>query len=232
MYASDVMTKTVITIQPNTSVLDAIRLMLDQRISGLPVVDDAGELVGMLTEGDMLRRVETGTERTRPRWLDFLRDPGSKAADYVRSHGRKVGELMTGDVASVRENAPLEEVVALMESRRVKRVAVVRDNRLVGIVSRADLLRALIETTAVPPAAATDAAMRDQIIAELQRQSWGGHGQVTVVVTEGVAYLEGVVYDLRERDAIRVAAENVPGVVSVRDNLDYFEANVALSYGV
>ncbi len=232
MFASDVMTKTVITIRPNTSVLDAIRLMLGQRISGLPVVNAAGELVGMLTEGDLLRRVETGTERTRPRWLDFLRDPGSKAADYVRSHGRKVDELMTGDVASVREDTPLEEVVALMESRRVKRVAVVRDNRLIGIVSRADLLRALVETVATPPAATTDDAIRDQIIAELQRQSWGGRGQITVVVTEGVAYLEGIVYDLRERDAIRVAAENVPGVVSVRDNLDFFEANLALSYGV
>lgn len=234
MNAADVMTRAVVTVQSDATIVDAIRLMLGQRISGLPVVDDADAVIGMLTEGDLLRRSETGTERRRARWLDFLRGPGRQAEDYVQAHGRKVGEVMTRNVLSVSEGTPIDEVVELMESRRVKRVAVVTGNRLVGIVSRADLLRTLLQALEQDvETAPADATLRKQVVAELSRQPWGRHGQVTVIVTDGVVYLEGTIYDVRERDAMKVAAENVAGVKEVRDHLNYFDTNVGLlTYGL
>ena len=132
MKAKDVMTANVISITPEASVLDALRLTLQHQISGLPVVDRNGGLVGIVTEGDFLRRTETGTERKRPRWLEFLVGPGTLARDYVRSHARRVNEVMTCDVETVTEEAQLGDIVNLMEKRRIKRVPVLRDDRLVG----------------------------------------------------------------------------------------------------
>src|SRR5712691_4551257 len=137
------MTRDVVTVRGNASIAAAIRLMLDNRVSGLPVFGDDDKVVGILTEGDLLRRSETGTERHRPRWLEFLMGPGRIAGDYVRTHGRKVEEIMTRDLVSVTGDTPLDDVVQLMEHRRIKRVVVLEDDVLVGIVSRADLLRAL-----------------------------------------------------------------------------------------
>ncbi len=233
MKAADVMARAVVTVHPGARIIDAIRLMLDQRISGLPVIDSGGELVGILTEGDLLRRAETGTEKRRPRWLEFLRGPGKQADDYVHAHGRRVGEIMTRQVATVSEGTSLEEVVGLMERKRVRRVPVVADGRLAGIVSRADLLRALFKfLDQGAPAPTGDAALRAQVIEELRRQNWGGRSRVSVVVTDGVVYLEGFIYDLREREAMRVAAENVSGVKEVRDHIDYVDPSVGLSYGL
>ncbi len=233
MKAADVMARAVVTVNPAARIVDAIRLMIDQRISGLPVVDNEGALVGILTEGDLLRRAETGTEKRRPRWIEFLRGPGLQAQDYVHAHGRRVEEIMTPDVASLGEEAPLEEVVSLMEKKRIRRVPVVTDGRLVGIVSRADLLKALYKMLdQSAPAPTGDAALRAAVIEELRRQNWGGRARVSVVVTDGIVYLEGLIYDYRERNAMRVAAENVSGVKEVRDHIDYLDASVALSYGL
>src|SRR6516225_6319832 len=124
MNASDVMTRTVLSVRPDATIAEAIRLMLDHRISGLPVIDDAGRLIGILTEGDLLRRSETGTERHRPRWLEILMGPGRMAGEYVRTHGRKVGEIMTREIVSVTPESGLHEIVALMERHRIKRVPV------------------------------------------------------------------------------------------------------------
>lgn len=231
MRATEIMTRSVITIQPHASIADAIRLMLGQRISGLPVVGTSGSLVGILTEGDLLRRAETGTERRRPRLLDFLRGAASQAQDYVRTHGRKVQDIMTRDVVSAAEDAQLDEIVELMESKRIRRVPIVTNHRLVGVVSRADLLRVLAKVLGqIPPAAPGDPKLREQIVAEMQRQAWSGRSHVTVVVTDGVVDLEGIIYNISERDALRVAAENVPGVKEVRDHLDYLDPNVGLIY--
>ena len=233
MRAADVMARAVVTVHPGARIVDAIRLMLDQRISGLPVLDSGGDLVGILTEGDLLRRAETGTERQRPRWIEFLRGPGQQADDYVHAHGRRVEEIMTRQVATVSEGTPLEEVVGLMERKRVRRVPVVSAERLVGIVSRSDLLRALFETLdQSDPAPTGDAALRAKVIEELRRQKWGGRSQVSVVVADGVVYLEGFIYDFREQNAMRVAAENVSGVREVRDHIDYLDPTVGLSYGL
>src|ERR1700726_452887 len=143
MKAEDIMTRRVISVAPEASILESARLMLQHRVSGLPVIDAAGRLVGVVTEGDFLRRVEVGTERKRPRWLEFIAGPGRLATEYVHSHGRKVADVMTGEPITVGEDTPIEEVVRLMERRRIKRLPVMRGTKVVGIVSRANLLHAL-----------------------------------------------------------------------------------------
>jgi len=137
------MTRHVICVAPDSSIFEASRQMLQSNISGLPVVDGKGNLVGIVTEGDFLRRAETGTERKRPRWLEFIVGPGTLARDYIRSHSRKVEEIMSPDVRTVTEDAQLDHVVALMEKHRIKRLPVMRGRDIVGIISRANLLHAL-----------------------------------------------------------------------------------------
>jgi CBS domain-containing protein len=225
MNAQDVMTQYVTSIGPDDTLSKAIRVMLQNEISGLPVLDADGRLVGMITEGDLLRRVETGTQRLRPRWLEFLLGPGRQADDYVHSHGRKVRELMTEHPISVTEETPLEEVVTLMEKRRIKRVPVVRGDKVVGIVSRANLLHALARLSAeVKPAEANDRLIRDHLMNDLQREPWAPMGAIDIVVRNGVVDLWGSITDERERQALVVAAENVPGVKAVHDNLVWVDA--------
>lgn len=220
MQARDVMTTAVVTIEAEAPITEAIRLMLHNRISGLPVVNAAGTLVGVVTEGDFLRRTETGTEVQRPNWLEFLLGPGRLAADYVRSHGRKVAEIMTTEVVTVDEETEVAEIVRLMERRRIKRVPVLRDGKVVGIVSRANLLRALAGIMAdVPPVLASDKAVRERILAELKAQKWAPRANLDITVRNGVVELWGTILDERERPAIRVIAENVPGVKAVEDHL-------------
>jgi CBS domain-containing protein len=222
MKARDVMTRDVVSIGPDAEVLDAARLMLDHKISGLPVVDTAGNVVGIVTEGDFLRRGEIGTQRKRPRWLEFLVGPGRLAIEYVRTSGRKVSEIMTPFPHTVAEDAALEAIVELMERRRIKRVPVVAEGKLVGIVSRANLVRALATLAPETRASAeTDDVIRDRILSELAKQPWAP--QVNVVVRDGVVELTGVLTDERERQAFVVAAENVPGVKQVHDHLTWIE---------
>jgi CBS domain-containing protein len=232
MKAKDVMTRNVISIAPDVSVFEAWRLMLQHNISGLPVVDRAGSVVGIVTEGDFLRRAETGTERKRPRWLEFLVGPGRLAKDYVRSHARRVDEVMTYDVETVTEDAQLGDIVALMERHRIKRVPVVRDGQVVGIVSRANLLRALAGVAAeIPPGTQSDEAIREGVLAELDRQSWGPRNAIDVIVRNGVVELWGTVIEARLRDAARVAAETVPGVKEVKSHIVWVEPMSGIAFG-
>ncbi|MCW5774295.1 MAG: CBS domain-containing protein [Rhodospirillaceae bacterium] len=224
MKVGDVMTRTVISVRPDGTVADAVGTMLKARISGLPVVDAAGALVGIVTEGDFLRRTETGTERHRPRWLEFLLGPGPLAADYVRTHARKVEEVMTRDVATVAPSTPLEEAVRTMERKQIKRLPVVEGKRVVGILSRANLLRALARVA--PEAArepAGDSEIRRRLDAEIDKQPWAARGLANAIVRNGVVDLWGTVLDEREREALRVAAENIPGVKAVNDHLLWIE---------
>jgi CBS domain-containing protein len=222
MKAHDVMTWGAITVESDESVTRAVQLMLQNKISGLPVVDDEGEFVGIVTEGDFLRRGELGTQRQRPRWLEFLLGPGRLAAEYVQASGQKVAQVMTPEVKTIAPETPLEEIVRLMEHHRVKRLPVVQDGKLVGIVSRADLLHALGSVARdLEPAAGDDATIREQIIAECAKQRWAPH--INVVVRDGVVGLWGVITDDRARDAFIVAAENVPGVKDVHDHLAWIE---------
>jgi CBS domain-containing protein len=224
MKAGDIMTRNVVSIDPDSTVLQAVRLMLQHRISGLPVVDKSGALVGIVTEGDFLRRAETATERKRPRWLEFIMGPGRLADEYVKSHARKVSEVMTPEPQTVSEDAPLEEVVQRMEKHRIKRLPVVRDKKLVGIVSRANLLHALASLApSAPPPAASDGSIRDRLLTELSSQKWAPIGALNVMVRNGVVELWGTITDERERQALIVAAENIPGVKAVRDHLAWVE---------
>src|SRR5947199_3823350 len=181
MRDKDVVTLKVISIGADEPVLKAARLMLQNRISGLPVLDKEGQLVGIVTEGDFLRRGELGTQRQRPRWLEFLLGPGRLAAEYVQASGQKVAQVMTTEVKSITPETPLEDVVRLMERHRVKRLPVVQEGKLVGVVSRADLLHALGSVAReLKPAAGDDAAIREQIIAECAKQRWAPHINVVV----------------------------------------------------
>ncbi|HVY56632.1 MAG TPA: CBS domain-containing protein [Xanthobacteraceae bacterium] len=224
MKAGDVMTRHVVSIGPEASVLEAAQLMLQNRISGLPVVDRTGNLVGMVTEGDFLRRAELGTERKRPRWLEFLIGPRNLAQDYVHSHGRKIETVMTPDPITVTPDTPLDEIVRTMERRQIKRLPVVSDGKVVGIVSRANLLHALASLgQAIPAAGKADGDIRERILADLQKQSWAPLALIDVIVRNGEVDLWGTITDEKQGEALRVCAENVPGVKAVRTHLTWIE---------
>jgi len=229
MQVKDVMTRSVISVAASDQVLTAARLMLQNRVSGLPVVDAKGNLVGIVTEGDFLRRGELGTQRRRPKWLEFLVGPGKLAGEYVQASGRKVEEVMTPDPYSVKEDDSLEAIVDVMERRRIKRLPVMRDGKMVGIVSRANLLHALASLAReAPPTAGGDAAIREQILTLLSKQSWAPH--INVVVKDGVAELWGTIMDDRERQACVVAAENVAGVKEVHDHMVWVEPMSGMAF--
>jgi CBS domain-containing protein len=222
MRAKDIMTPKVIYVGADEAVVNAARLMLQHRISGLPVVDKKGELVGIVTEGDFLRRSELGTQRRRPKWLEFVLGPGKLAHEYVHASGKKIEDVMTPDPWTLDENESLETVVDMMERHRIKRIPVTRDGRVVGIISRANLMHALASLARdVSPSAGDDSTIRDSIMATIAKQDWAPH--VNVIVKDGVAELYGVVTDDRERQGLVVAAETVPGVKRVVDHLVWVE---------
>jgi CBS domain-containing protein len=229
MKASDIMTVGVATVRPEQTVTEAARLMLSHHVSGLPVVDSEGSLLGIVTEGDFLRRTELGTERQRPRWLEFFILPGSLANEYVRAHGRRVEEVMTRDVVTVGGDSDLSEIVSLMERHKVKRLPVVRDAQMVGIVSRANLLGALArEAEQASTAVADDMAVRQHILDEIDKGWWASSRAINVTVRDGVVELSGAVTDDRVREALRVAAENAPGARQVVDNLQVIVVQPAI----
>ena len=220
MKAKDVMTQPIVSITGDVPVLEAVRIMLQKKISGLPVVDGAGKLIGIITEGDFLRRAETGTLRRRPRWIEFFVGPGRLAEEYVHASGRRVDEIMTDEVHTVDEEAPLDEVVRLMERHGIKRLPVLRGRELVGIVTRVNLMRALVHgAKTAPPQSTSDAAIRERLLAHLGEQRWAPAGAIDVTVSDGVVTLSGVLSDERQRQALCVAAENIAGVKKVEDRL-------------
>ncbi|MGX7871982.1 CBS domain-containing protein [Mesorhizobium sp. ORM6] len=224
MQAESVMTSPVISIGPSASIADAAGLMLSRKISGLPVIRPDGALVGIVSEGDFLRRGELGTKRKRARWLEFLVSPGRVAEEYVHANGRRVDEVMSEDVVTTSPESSLEDVVELMTRHHVKRIPVVEGRNIVGIITRSDLLRALLRS--LPARDSTmvgDEQIRQGIVAELAAQSWAGAGMIHVRVDKGVAELNGAILDERERQAALVAAENVAGVKSVTDHLYWVE---------
>ena len=224
MKAQDVMTRDVIAIDPDSTVLQAARLMLQHHVSGLPVVDGNRNLVGVLSEGDFLRRRETKTERRRSRWLEFLMGPGRIAAEYSHSHGSKVSEVMSTDVQSVEQDTALEDIVELMERKRIKRVPVLCGGQLVGIVTRSNLMHAMVSLARMAqPASKDDSAIREKLLAEMQHEKWAPLATVDIVVHEGMVELWGVIVDERQRTALKVAAENIPGVKAVIDHLVWVE---------
>ena len=224
MRAQDVMTQYVVSVGPNDTIARAVHAMLQNDISGLPVLDANGTLVGMITEGDLLRRAETGTERKRPRWVEYFVGFGRLAEEYVHAHGRKVSEIMTAEPVTVTEETPLDEVVTLMEKRHIKRVPVVRGGKVVGIVSRANLLHALARLAGeTRPTAADDQTIRERLMAEIGKQRWAPAGAIDITVRNGVVDLWGSITEERTRAALIVAAENTPGVKGVKDHLAWID---------
>jgi CBS domain-containing protein len=222
MQVKDIMTVNVISIGAGEPIVKAANLMLQNRISGLPVVDTEGELVGMVTEGDFLRRGELGTQRRWPKWLEFIVGPGKLAQEYVHTIGGKVRDVMTPNPWTIRDDESLERVVEMMERHHIKRLPVTRGGRVVGIVSRANLLHALATFAHDLPAPTSgDSEIRANILAAFAKQDWAP--RVNVIVKDGVAELHGVITDDRERRGLVVAAENVAGVKKVHDHLVWVE---------
>jgi CBS domain-containing protein len=217
MRAHQIMTRSVITIAPDATILEAARTMLRHHVSGLPVVDAAGKLLGIVSEGDFIRRGEIGTPRKRGRWLKVLL--GESAVDYVREHGRRVSDVMTSDPITVTEDATLEEIVDAMETNGVKRLPVMKDGRLVGQVSRANLMQAVASLAReIPDPTADDDHIRSRVIAAIDKNDWSPFG-LNVIVRDGIVHLSGMITDERSRQASVVAAQNVTGVIKVHDHL-------------
>ena len=217
MQARDVMTREVVSVAPGASVAEAARLMLDRRISGVPVLDGAGRLVGILTEGDLMRRAELVTER-RPWWLALAASPEAKAAAYAKAHGLTVANVMTREVVTVDEEEPLDRIAMLFEERGIKRAPVVRDGNVVGIVSRANLLQGLVAARS-GGAGPSDHAVRSAILARVRGEAGVRDPLLSVTVAGGIVHLWGNIASEAERDAVRVAAQTTEGVREVHDHL-------------
>jgi CBS domain-containing protein len=225
------MTRKVITITSGTTITEAAKLMLLNHISGLPVVDDAGKVIGIISQGDFIRRSEIGTQRKHGRWLKYLMSTSKAASDYVHEHGRKVGEIMTTEVLTIAEDTSLEEVVNLMERGHIKRLPVLRDGLIVGIVTRTNILQAVASLAReVPDPTANDDHIRDRIIAAIDKADWRPFG-LGVVVFKGVVQLNGIISNEESRQAAIVAAENIAGVTKVHDHLCWVETMSGMYIG-
>ena len=219
MKVADVMVSNVVSVKPETPVSEVARILLDKCISAVPVVDAQGRAVGIVSEGDLLRRAAIHTEKRRSWWAGLLGRVDTLAAEYVKTHGRRAEDVMTSDVVAASEDMTLDEVVALLEQRHVKRLPVLRNGKLVGVVSRADLLRALACLEAAPGQAITDETIYNEIMARIRSEPWGMPWRVSVTVQNGIVKLSGAASSESERKALRVAAETTPGVREVHDEL-------------
>jgi CBS domain-containing protein len=223
MKVRDIMSTKVVTVSPSTTVREIAGLMVEKHVSGLPVLSENGTLVGMVSEGDLLRRPELGTQRQRRRWVSFFSGVDEQAREFTKSHALRAGDVMTQQVIHVAEETPLADVVGLMEKHNIKRLPVLSDGKLVGIVSRADLLRALAARQAdpLPPPAKSDASIRAAMNGVLKNEEWAMSAMVNVIVSDGVVNLWGVIDSDDQRQALRVAAENIPGVTAVEEHLSF-----------
>jgi CBS domain-containing protein len=224
MRAHQIMTRPVITVAPETLIVEAANIMLQRHISGLPVVSSAGHLVGIISEGDFIRRSEIGTQRRRGRFMKFILGSGKEATDFVHEHGRKIAEIMTPDPLTIDEDTDLEKIVELMEKNGVKRLPVMRGDKLVGIVSRSNLLQAVASLAReIPDPTADDDHTRNRVIDTLEKNTWCPFG-LSVTVRDGIVHLSGVITEERSRQAAIVCAENVTGVKKVHDHLCWVDA--------
>jgi CBS domain-containing protein len=219
MHARDVMVSPVITVKSSASVKEVAELLLERRISAAPVVDDQGKLVGIVSEGDLLHRAEAGTERHRSWWLQGLLGDDVLAADFIRAHARKVSDLMTKRVITASPETPLHKLAGLMEKNAIKRVPILENGQLVGIVSRANLIQAVATVRSLLEIPLSDTTIRDKILSCLKEQPWAHTSLLNVTVNGGIVDLWGIAESATERRAIKVAAESTPGVHAVNDNL-------------
>jgi CBS domain-containing protein len=221
MKAADVMVSPVITVGPDTTVQEVADILLRNRISAVPVLSQQGKILGIVSEGDLLRRVESGTQRHRSWWLELLTTKFTLQDEYVKSHSRKVTDIMTSDVLTVSPDTPLGDIASVLEKNGIKRVPVVTDGKLVGIVSRANLPQAIarIGKTIKTQGAVSDAALRERVVDQLDSVLLARPALVNVIVNDGNIELWGIVESESEKRAARVAAEATPGVGAVVDHL-------------
>lgn len=226
MKASDIMATNVVTIGASATIHDVAKLLLDKHISAVPVVSEKGELLGIVSEGDLLRRAEVGTEKRRSWWLQALTSKDALADEFVKSHADKVTDVMTYNVITAEPDATLGEIATLLEKNGIKRVPIVNAGKVVGIVSRANIIQALasIAKRGLPEVKADDADVRERILAQFKAQPWTKPLMVNVVVNDGIVDLWGVVDSQAEKRAVRVATETIPGVRLVNDNLQMWSS--------
>lgn len=221
MRAIDVMVRDLVTVHPDTDVAKAVKLLSEHDVSALPVVDDHGHLVGIISEADLIHRVEIGTEKHRAWWVEAVTGASTLAGDFAKSHGKKVEEVMTTDVVSATEEAPLSDIAALLERKRIKRVPITRNRKLVGVVSRSNLIQALASALGhgEEKAGKGDREIRQELLARLEKQPWTDFGSRNIIVSAGTVHLWGLISSEPERKALIALAESVPGVVSVADEM-------------
>jgi CBS domain-containing protein len=224
MKAMDVMVRDVITVNPDDNVSEAVRLLADYDVSALPVVDDDENVVGIISEADLMDREEIGTEKKRPWWLEAVTPASKLAGEFAKSHGRRVEEVMSTNVVAASEDTPLGQIAALLERHRIKRVPILRNGKLIGIVSRSNLIQALASAQAFAEIGAAtpgndDRRIRAEVLNRLGEEDWTDFGERNVIVSDGVVHLWGLVGSVDERKALLALAEGVPGVVRVSDEM-------------
>jgi len=212
------MTHPVLGVAPEAPVREVAALMLERRISGVPVVDAAGHVVGVVSEGDFLRRPEIETDHAGSRWLHFFASADERARDYIKTHGRTAADVMSKPALTVAADAPLAFLARLMASRGIKRLPVVEDGRLIGIVTRADLLRAVYEHPAQAHGG-SDGEIRNAVMAVLEKEDWAAGAIVEVRVSDGMVELWGAIDSETQREALVLSARSIPGVRSVEAHL-------------
>jgi CBS domain-containing protein len=219
MKARDVMVSPVITVKPSATVREVAKLLLKYRISAVPVVDGDDRVVGIVSEGDLLHRAEAGTEWQRSWWLRVFASNETLTQDYIKAHAGRVEDVMTRDVIVARPCAPVHEVAALLEKNGIKRVPVVENDRLIGIVSRANLIQAVASARPELEIPQSDSAIREHLLVHLKQQPWAHTSLVNITVANGVVDLWGTTETDAESNAIRIAAEATQGVSAVNNNL-------------
>jgi len=230
MLAKDVMTTAVLTARPDTDVRDIAKMLLERRISAVPIVDTQGKLCGIVSEGDLINRSESETEHRQSWWLRVVAGPDEQARAYLRTHGTRAQDVMTTEVITVSEDTPLSKIAALLEKHRIKRVPVLRDGKLVGIVSRANLLQGLASGRPAPAAKREDRDIRDALLAALGEAGLPMH-QVNVIVSDGVVQLWGAIESDVQHQAARAAVEGTPGVKRLDDHLGVVPTMVRVAHG-
>jgi len=222
MLAKDVMTTEVVTVSPDTPVSEIAQLLLRHCISAVPVIGEKGNVAGIVSEGDLMRRPESDTDlRARSWWLMMMTDAQRLAREYNKTHGQRASDVMTKKVTVVGEETPVGEIARILEEKHIKRVPVVRDGKLVGIVSRANLLRGLAtaKQAPLPAVSKNDQSVQQHVMAALRKEPWADLAFVSATVEDGVVDLWGLSETPEQRTAYEVAAASVPGVKSVQNNL-------------
>jgi len=220
MKAQDVMVRDVVTVGPDTEVSEAVALLVKHDISAVPVLNGDDNLIGILSEADLLEREELGAEHRHPWWIETLMPASKLAEEFAKAHGKKVSEVMSTNVITASEDTPVSEIAALLERHRIKRVPIVKGNKVVGIVSQSNLIQALASSKpASEPKSATDRSIRLELLDRLSKQQWTDFGSRNIIVQGGVVHLWGLVGSESERKALTALAEGVPGVSDVADEM-------------